>query len=95
MKSPLITLLMVTVGVLTAVVLFLAIVFEIHFRQLRNLAPQVANVQNNQNQVNALINDSMDYSKHNPSIDPILQAVGLKPGKPAPAPTPGNKPAGK
>ena len=92
-NSPLITVLMVTVGVLTAVVLFLAIVFEYHFRQLRSLQPLIANAQNNQNVVNALANDALEYSKHNPSIDPILQAVGVKPGKAAPAAS--SKPAGK
>jgi len=91
MRSPLITVLMVSAGVLTAVVLFLAIVFEVHFRQMRNLQPQIINAQNNQSFVNALANDALEYSKHNPSIDPILQAVGVKPTKPAPA----TKPAGK
>ena len=93
MRSPLITVLMVSTGVLTAVVLFLAIVFELHFRQLRNLQPQLVNAQNNQNFVNALANDALEYSKNHPSIDPILQAVGVKAGKPAPAN--GAKPAGK
>jgi predicted PurR-regulated permease PerM len=92
-NSPLITVLMVTAGVLTAVVLFLAIVFEYHFRQLRNLQPQIVNAQNNQNFVNALANDALEYSKHNPSIDPILQTVGVKAGKAAPASA--GKPVGK
>lgn len=92
-NSPLITALMVTVGLLTAAILFLSVMFEYRFRQLRSLQPQMANAQNNQNFVNALANDALEYSKHNPSIDPILQAVGVKPGKPAPAP--GSKPPGK
>jgi hypothetical protein len=37
------------------------------------------------------MSDAVEYSKHNPDIDPILEAVGAKPAKNAPA----AKPAGK
>jgi hypothetical protein len=84
---------MVSAGVLTIVALFLAIAFEMHFRELRRVQPQVVSAQNNQNLVNSLANDALEYSKHNPAIDPILQTVGLKPGKPAPAAAP--RPAAK
>jgi hypothetical protein len=86
---------MVSTGVLTAVALFLAILFEVRFRQLRNLQPQVVNAQNNQNFVNALANDALDYSKQHPAIDPILQAVGVKPLAPAPAHAAPARPPGK
>jgi len=52
-------------------------------RELRTLQFQVATVQNNRNLVNSLANDSVEYSKKNANIDPILEAVGLKPGKTA------------
>jgi hypothetical protein len=29
----------------------------------------------------ALANDTLEYSKKNPAIDPILESVGLKPAK--------------
>jgi len=80
-NSPLLTALMVIVGFLTAVIVFLSVVYEFHVRKLRKLQPQVVNVQNNQNIINALANEALEYSKHNPSIDPILEPVGLKPGK--------------
>jgi len=53
-------------------------------RELRTLQFQVATVQNNRNIVNSLANDSVEYSKTHPNIDPILESVGLKAGKTAP-----------
>ena len=92
-NNPLITVLLVAVCVLSAVVLLLEAVLEHHIRTLRGLEPLVMNAKNMQNGVNALANDALEYSKHNPAIDPILQPVGVKPAKPAtPQPT---KPAGK
>lgn len=66
-------------------------VCEVRFRQLRKLQPQLVNIQYTQNVINGLAVELVEYSKQNPAIDPILQQVGLKPGKPAPA----AKPAGK
>ena len=43
--------------------------------------------------INALANDTLEYSKTHPAIDPILESVGLKPGKSAPTAT--TKPATK
>jgi hypothetical protein len=72
-------------------VFLLAMVCEVRFRQLRQLQPQLVNIQYTQNVINGLAVDVVEYSKHNPAIDPILQQVGLKPGKAAPV----AKPAGK
>jgi len=38
-------------------------------------------INNNRATINALANDVMEYSKKNQAIDPILESVGLKPGK--------------
>ena len=72
-------------------------IFEWQFRTLRPLQPKVANIQLEQNRIINLANEVMEYSKHNPAVDPILQHVGLKPGKAAPAPAakPTVKPAAK
>jgi hypothetical protein len=45
--------------------------------------------------IQALANDTVEYSKRSPgpAIDQLLESVGLKPGKSAPAAT--NKPASK
>ena len=40
----------------------------------------------------ALMNDTLEYSKRDPAVDPILEAAGIKP-KPGAAAT--NKPVGK
>lgn len=52
-------------------------------RELRTLQSNVTLVQNKRNVVGALANDTLEYSKRNPAIDPILESVGLKPGKAA------------
>jgi hypothetical protein len=62
-------------------------------RQLRVLRAQANAITYNNARINALVNDTMEYSKTHPAIDPILEAVGLKPGKSAPAAT--TKPATK
>jgi len=62
-------------------------------REARSLQLQMVNYQNTQTILNSLIADSLQYSKQNPAIDPILEAIGAKPGKNAPAPA--TKPAGK
>jgi len=83
-NSPLITILLVAVCLMALLVGGLAIAYEVHFRTYRNLQPQLANAQNIQNLVNLVANDALEYSQHNPSIDPILQAVNVKPAKAAP-----------
>lgn len=62
-------------------------------KEVRSLQSQMLNYQNTQAVLNSLIADTMQYSQRNPSIDPILEAIGAKPGKNAPAAAP--KPAGK
>ena len=66
-------------------IVFLSVVFELHMKRFQKLQPQVANIQNYQNIVNALANEALEYSKHNPAIDPILEPVGVKAGKTNPA----------
>ncbi len=85
-QSPLITALLVAVCGMALVTLVLAGGYEYHYRQLRRLQPQVAGAQNDQTLFRALASDCLEYSKHNPAIDPILQPLGVKPPNPA-APT--------
>jgi hypothetical protein len=54
-------------------------------RELRTLQTQANMINNNRTMINSLANDTVEYSKKNPAIDPILESVGLKPGKSAPA----------
>ena len=62
-------------------------------REARSLQSKIANFQNNQAIMNNLIADTMQYSQRNPAIDPILETIGAKPGKNAPAAA--AKPTGK
>ncbi len=62
-------------------------------REARSLQSQMAIFQNKQAIMNNLIAEAMQYSQRNPSIDPILEAIGAKPAKNAP--TTATKPAGK
>jgi hypothetical protein len=62
-------------------------------REARTLQAQIMNYQNKQAIMNNLIAETMQYSQHNPAMDPILEAIGAKPGKNAPAAA--AKPAGK
>ncbi len=54
-------------------------------RELRTLQTQASMINNNRTMINSLASDAVEYSKKNPAIDPILESVGLKPGKSAPA----------
>jgi ABC-type multidrug transport system fused ATPase/permease subunit len=54
-------------------------------REVRTLQAQIMNYQNKQAIMNNLIAETMQYSQRNPAIDPILEAIGAKPGKNAPA----------
>ena len=62
-------------------------------REARSLQSQIANFQNKQAIINNLVAETMQYSQRNPAIDPILEAIGAKPGKNAPAAA--TKPSGK
>ena len=56
---------------------------------LRDLQRSAANAQAYRNLFVSLVNDTLEYSKKNSAIDPILVAAGFKPGSAT------NKPAGK
>jgi hypothetical protein len=62
-------------------------------RELRTLQAQAAQINNNRALINALANDAVEYSKTHPAIEPLLESVGLKTSKSAPAST--NKPVTK
>ncbi len=100
-NSPLTTVLLGLLGLSALASVVLCWFFISNARELRSLQGQVTIINNNRTIGNALATDALEYSKKNPALDPILEAVGLKPGKgaptpaPAPAPAPANKPATK
>jgi hypothetical protein len=92
-NSPLVTMLLIAVCGLSAVVLGLALMCELRFRQVRQLQSVLAAGQNNRNVIAMVINEANEYSKTHPSIDPLLLRFGAKAGQSA---TPSAaKPAGK
>ena len=54
-------------------------------RTLRRLQPQAIACQARLNIAQALLNDTLEYSKRNPAIDPLLRSLNLKTNS-APAP---------
>jgi len=72
---------------LAAVVVLLAIfAMQYYFktREVRSLQATVLAYQNKQAVLNNLVAECLEYSKHNPAINPILEANHIK-GQPAAA----------
>jgi len=71
--------------------LLLSVIFFLQFffksREFRSLQGQIAQYQQTRMRLNQLVAETVEYSKRNPAIDPILSSVGVKTapvaGKPA------------
>jgi hypothetical protein len=78
-----------------AVVVVALAIFSVQYyfktREVRSLQTTMAAYQNRQAVLNNLIAECLEYSKHNPAIDPLLEANNLKPK----AGAAGTKPAAK
>jgi membrane protein insertase Oxa1/YidC/SpoIIIJ len=48
-------------------------------RKLQRLQGEAAEINRNRAQLQALAAETLEYSKRNPAIDPLLQTVGIKP----------------
>ena len=57
-------------------------------RDLRRIQPKLIENSGHLNLTQALINDTLEYSKHNPAIDPLLQSMNLKTNSAAGAASP-------
>jgi hypothetical protein len=88
-KNPLILLLMGLLAIMAALSLWYSYQFGRHLVALGGLSYQRNQITRNLNVFQGLVNDTLEYSKRNPAIDPVLQAVNLKPksGLPASSPT--------
>jgi hypothetical protein len=78
-KKPLVCFLSGALAVAAIGVFALIVLCELRVRQNNALAPQIATAQVNQATLSQLAADALEYSKHNPAIDPILRDVNLKP----------------
>jgi hypothetical protein len=47
-------------------------------RDLRRLQPRIIEINSHLNVAQALLNDTLEYSKRNPAIDPLLQSMNFK-----------------
>jgi len=77
-KTPLTTVLL---GVLTLSALasvLLCWFYISNTRQLRSLQSQASFINNNRTIINALVNDTLEYGKTHPAIEPVLESVGFK-----------------
>jgi hypothetical protein len=92
-SSPLTTVLLALVVASALASVVLCYMYNSNTRELRSLQGQAALVNNNRTVINALAADAIEYAKKNPSMEPVLEAVGLK-QKVGAAPAT-NKPAAK
>jgi hypothetical protein len=63
----------------------LALYYVRSVRTLNVLQLQTTVINRNRSLVNSLAGEALEYSRRNPSIDPVLQSVGIKPRGNAPA----------
>ena len=61
-------------------------------RDLRRIQPRVIEINSHLNIAQALLNDTLEYSKHNPAIVPLLQSMNSKTNSVAGAPSPQSVP---
>ena len=87
-NSPLVNVLLVMTAISALLSVFLCWSYISNARQLRTLQQAIGMANQNRQVMNALAMDALEYSKTNPAINPILEAVGAKPstktGTPAP-----------
>jgi len=52
-------------------------------RDLRRIQPRIVEINGHLNLAQALLQDTLEYSKRNPAIDPLLQSLNFKTNSPA------------
>lgn len=78
-KNPLIPALIGVLAVLTLFGAWATWQTYIFSKKSRALQAQAANINNTRLVMDALAKETIEYSKKNPAIDPILISIGLKP----------------
>jgi hypothetical protein len=84
-NTPLTTILLgvLTISALASVVL--CWLYISNTRELRTIQTQTGLINNNRAIINALANDTLEYGKTHPAIQPVLESFGFK-GNPAATP---------
>ena len=70
---------------LSVVVTLLAAQYIQLTRKLNRAQSTIGQVEARHNRLKALVGEAMEYSQRQPAINPLLQAIGAKPGPAAPA----------
>jgi hypothetical protein len=86
-NSPLTTILMAALLISAVASAVMCMMYVSSTREIHSLEAEAAFINNNRAVVNALLNDTIEYSKRNPAMVPILESVGVKPNNNAPAST--------
>jgi hypothetical protein len=79
-NNPLITILLGLLTISALASLVFCWLWMSNVREHRELARQMALINNNRNVINALASETVEYSKKHKDIEPLLESVGLKPG---------------
>ena len=74
---------LMVVSIALSIVFCLQYTFKSH--EIRSLSAEVNRINMMRGTLQALATDCVAYSEKNPAINPILEQVGLKPAKAAPA----------
>lgn len=94
MRNSLVTTILLAVLALSALSsVFLCWRFITDTREKNTLQSYANEIIYKRNWVTAVANDTLEYSKTHPAIDPLLETLGFKPGKSAPVAN--SKPATK
>lgn len=87
------TILLVVLTLSTLISVWLCWLFVSDTREKNTLQNQANSIIYKRNWVTAVANDTLEYSKTHPAIQPVLESLGFKAGKASPTAT--NKPATK
>lgn len=90
--NPLGSLLVGLVCISVVATAFMAFTYVRTMRKVQQLQVHSAVINRNRALIQSMANDAVEYSRRNPAIDPILQAVGLKPRTNTNPPPAGTKP---
>jgi hypothetical protein len=72
-------------GITTIAAAVLCVMYVKNIKQIRSIQSQVAIIQYNSARIQAIVGEAVEYSKKDPSIEPILESVGFKPKAQTPA----------
>jgi hypothetical protein len=92
-NTPLTTVLLGVLAVSALLSVVLCWLYISNTKELRTLQSNANMINNRRALINAMANDTLEYGKTHPAIDPVLVSLGFKPDRTNPTPTP--KPAAK